>query len=79
MALNLGTGRGCSVKEVLDKVEQVTGRKVPKRVAPRRPGDPPALVANPESAEKLLQWKASRSLDEIVATAWNWMQRRRSR
>lgn len=75
MVLNLGTGRGYSVKEVLDKVEQVTRQKVPKRVAPRRPGDPPALVADPTCAEKLLQWKATRSLDDIVATAWNWMQR----
>jgi UDP-glucose-4-epimerase GalE len=78
MALNLGTGRGHSVKEVLDKVEQVTGRKVPKRVAPRRPGDPPALVADPQLAEKRLHWRAARSLDDIVSTAWNWMLRQRS-
>jgi UDP-arabinose 4-epimerase len=74
IAVNLGTGRGYSVKDVLQKVEQVTGRPVPKRVAARRPGDPPALVADPSSAEKLLQWKATRSLDDIVKTAWRWMQ-----
>jgi UDP-arabinose 4-epimerase len=73
MCLNLGTGRGYSVKEVLDKIEQVTGRKVPKRLAPRRPGDPPALVADPTCAEKVLRWKATRSLDDMVGTAWNWM------
>jgi UDP-arabinose 4-epimerase len=75
IAVNLGTGRGYSVKEVLHKIEQVTGHKVPVRVAPRRAGDPPALVADPALAEKLLRWKATRSLDDIVTTAWNWMQR----
>ena len=74
MALNLGTGRGHSVMEVLQKVEQVTGRRVPKRFAPRRPGDPPALVADPSCAQKLLGWKATRSLEQIVSTAWRWMQ-----
>jgi UDP-glucose 4-epimerase len=73
VALNLGTGRGYSVKEVLKKVEEVTGRPVPVRVAARRPGDPPFLVADPSRAESVLQWKATRSLDDIVRTAWNWM------
>ena len=76
LALNLGTGRGYSVREVLNKIEQVAGRRVPTRIAPRRPGDPPALVADPALAEQLLRWKATRSLDEIVTTAWRWMQRR---
>src|SRR6202167_5127366 len=58
IAVNLGTGTGYSVKEVLDKIEQVTGRKVPVRVAPRRPGDPPALVADARLAEQVLRWKA---------------------
>jgi UDP-glucose-4-epimerase GalE len=75
VALNLGTGHGYSVKEVLGKVEEVTGREVPKRVAARRAGDPPALVADPRRAEHLLRWKATRSLDGIVSTAWKWMQR----
>ncbi len=74
VALNLGTGSGSSVKEVLDAVEKVTGRPVPKRIAPRRAGDPPALVADPTRAQNLLQWKATRSLNEIVRTAWQWMQ-----
>ncbi len=76
LALNLGTGQGYSVKEVLNAVERVVGRAVPKRLAARRPGDPPALVADPRRAEKLLHWKATRSLEQIVATAWSWMQRR---
>ena len=74
VAVNLGSGSGSSVKEVLDAVEKVTGRPVPKRMAPRRAGDPPALVADPTRAQNLLQWKATRSLDEIVRTAWQWMQ-----
>src|ERR1700685_4071919 len=52
VALNLGTGHGNSVKEVLRKVEEVTGRAVPVRISPRRPGDPPCLVADPSRAEK---------------------------
>jgi UDP-glucose-4-epimerase GalE len=74
IAVNLGTGKGYSVKEVLNKVEQVTERKVPVRIAPRRPGDPPALVADPRLAEQVLRWKATRSLDDIVTTAWRWIQ-----
>ena len=74
IALNLGTGRGHSVREVIAMVEEVVGKAVPKQVSPRRPGDPPALVADPKCAQKLLDWRATRSLREIVSTAWNWMQ-----
>jgi UDP-glucose 4-epimerase len=70
--LNLGTGTGYSVREVIAAIEQVTGKKVPARETARRPGDPARLVADPSRAEKLLKWKAKRSLQEIVATAWNW-------
>jgi UDP-glucose-4-epimerase GalE len=73
-AANVGTGRGDSVQEVLAMIEEVTGNKVPRRVVARRPGDPPALVADPRKAEELLHWKASHSLRDIIATAWNWMQ-----
>ena len=77
-AVNLGSGRGTSVKEILDAVEKVTGRPVPRRVAPRRPGDPPALIADPRRAESLLHWKAERSLEQIVSTARKWMQRQQA-
>jgi len=73
-AANVGTGRGDSVQEVLAMIEEVTGNKVPRRVVARRPGDPPALVADPRKAQELLQWKASHSLRDIIATAWTWMQ-----
>ena len=72
VALNLGTGRGHSVREVLAMIKQVTGREVPSRLAAPRPGDPPELVADPRRAESLLDWKAKRSLEDIVATAWKW-------
>jgi UDP-glucose-4-epimerase GalE len=78
VAVNLGTGRGTSVKEILDAVERVAGKPVPKRVAPRRAGDPPALVADPRRAEQLLRWKAKHSLDDIVSTAWRWIQNTRA-
>ena len=75
IAVNIGTGTGASVREVLAAVEQATGKPVPHKIVPRRPGDPPALVANPAKAQALLQWKATRGLREIVGTAWHWMQR----
>jgi UDP-glucose-4-epimerase GalE len=78
VALNLGTGRGHSVREVLSTIERVTGRRVPQRVASPRPGDPGQLVADPTRAEELLRWKARRSLEEIIATAWKWEENRRS-
>jgi UDP-glucose-4-epimerase GalE len=75
-AVNVGTGTGASVREVISAVERVTGKTVPHTVVPRRPGDPPALVANPAKAQSLLNWKASRGLDEIVCTAWSWEEHR---
>jgi len=74
IAVNLGSGKGTSVKKILDAVEKVSGRRVPRRIVPRRSGDPPALVADPSRAESVLHWKAQRSLDQIVATAWKWKQ-----
>ena len=76
-AANVGTGTGASVQEVISMVEKVTGKPVPHKIVPRRPGDPPALVANPSKAQALLQWKATRGLEEIVSTAWHWMERQR--
>ncbi len=71
-AVNLGTGRGASVREVIDAVEKTTGRKVPTREEPRRAGDPPELVADPRRAEALLGWRAEASLAAIIADAWRW-------
>jgi UDP-glucose-4-epimerase GalE len=75
VAVNLGTGTGHTVREVIDAVERVTGRTVPRREVARRPGDPAALVADPSLAASLFGWRASHStLDEIVSTAWRWHQ-----
>lgn len=60
-AVNLGTGRGSTVREVLEVAERVIGRPVPHSVGPRRPGDPSALVADPSRAQQLLGWRAERS------------------
>ena len=73
-ALNLGTGQGHSVLELVQIAEEVTGRKIPRQLSPRRPGDPPALVADASRAYQTLKWKPSRSIRDIVSSAWNWMQ-----
>jgi UDP-glucose-4-epimerase GalE len=73
-AANLGTGRGCSVLDIIQAVERVTGKQVRRVDGPRRAGDPPALVADPSRAEHLLKWKATHSLDDIVSTAWKWIE-----
>ncbi len=72
-ALNLGTGRGHSVREVVRVAEVVSGRRIPWRDTARRPGDPPALVADPSLAAELLGWRARLSdLDTIIRTALGW-------
>lgn len=71
-AFNLGTGAGCSVREVIAMVEKVTGRKVPVVMGERRAGDPPELVASPARAKAILSWQARRSsLEEIVRDAYH--------
>jgi UDP-glucose-4-epimerase GalE len=71
--INLGTGRGTSVREVISSVERVTGMKVPHSLGPRRAGDPPALVAVPGRARTVLGFEpALPTIDEIVETAWKW-------
>ncbi len=74
-AVNLGTGSGYSVLDVIAAVEEATGKRVPRKIVARRAGDPPALVANPAKAQELLEWKATRGLHDVVQTAWNWMER----
>ncbi|WP_142847825.1 UDP-glucose 4-epimerase GalE [Telmatospirillum sp. J64-1] len=77
MALNLGTGRGHSVREVVAAVEAQAGASLPIRLADRRPGDPPILVADPRRSAEVLQWRPQMSeLAGIVETAWNWHIRR---
>lgn len=75
-AINLGTGQGHSVLQVLRTVEEITHTPVRYVIGSRRPGDPPALVADPARAHELLGWRTTRNLHDIIATAWNWTQRR---
>ncbi len=76
MALNLGTGQGHSVREVIAAVAKVAGGKVPTRDAPRREGDPPVLVADPARAMSVLKWKPRLSeINQIVEHAWRWHRR----
>jgi UDP-glucose-4-epimerase GalE len=73
---NVGTGHGFSVKEVLNAVERVTGRKVPFVMGPRRDGDPPLLVADSTRLQRELGWKPEYSdLGRTVETAWAWARR----
>ena len=69
---NIGTGRPVSVLELVKSFERVNGLKLNYRFAPRREGDVTAVWADPSKAERELGWKASRSLDETLASAWAW-------
>jgi UDP-glucose-4-epimerase GalE len=75
--INLGSGKGYSVQEVIDTAAKVSGKEVPVKYEPRRAGDPPALFANPVLANNLLGWKPEFSdLETILSTAWAWENRR---
>jgi len=75
-ALNLGTGEGHSVREVIETVERVGGRPVPRTDLPRRPGDPPSLVADAARAHAVLHWTPRYAdLATIVGHAWRWHSR----
>lgn len=73
LCYNLGIGRGYSVREVVKTVEAVTGKPVPVKEGPRRPGDPATLVASSDKIQRELGWQPKYAdLASIVATAWNW-------
>jgi UDP-glucose 4-epimerase len=75
-ATNLGTATGASVLEVLGAVERVTGRSVARSVGPRRPGDPPSLVAANDRARAALGWRPRRTLEDAAGDGWEWMKAR---
>lgn len=79
VCLNLGTGKGASILDVLAAIERVTGNKVRHTFAAPRAGDPPALYANPAKAMSILQWRPAFDLDAVIATAWAWEQQRQIR
>lgn len=72
--INLGTGDGNSVKEVISVAEEVTGRKIKSVFSPRRAGDPAVLVADNKKAKEVLGWSPKFNLNDIVQTAWRWHQ-----
>ncbi len=75
VSMNLGLGRGYSVTEIIDAVRRATGRDVPLRIAPRRAGDPPVLVADPSLARRRLGFEpAWTDIEAIIASAWRWAQ-----
>ena len=69
---NLGTGKGHSVLEMINAFEAVNGVKVPWQFAPRRQGDIPAIWANPEKAQRLMDWHAAKDLSDMAVSAWKW-------
>ncbi len=72
--INLGTGQGYSVLEIINAFEKISGRKVPYRFAPRRAGDVAEYFASTQKANNLLKWKAKRTLENMCASAWNFQQ-----
>ena len=75
-AFNVGNSCGFSILEVIDAAERITGRKIPRKLGPRRPGDPAVLVASKEKLKRVLGWEASHSsLEEIIQSAWTWKQK----
>jgi len=69
---NLGSSDGYTTLEILDAVEKVTGGKINRIDAPRRPGDPAKLLANPEKAKKVLKWETKRDIYDMIETAYKW-------
>ena len=70
--LNLGTGKAVSVKEIVDATENVIGKRLNYRYAPRRPGDPAVVLAKADLAREILNWRPRYSnIEEIIRTVWN--------
>lgn len=73
LAINLGTGTGTSVFEIINGLEQISGKKIPSKISPRRAGDPPRLTADASLAQKELNWKARRPLNEMLENALKYL------
>ena len=73
---NLGTGNGLSVFEIIEAARRVTGHAIPMEIAPRRPGDPPRLIADSRRARAELNWQPEfENADAIISSVWQWMQK----
>jgi UDP-glucose 4-epimerase len=77
IGINLGTGHGASVREIVDLCSEISGKKIESHILPRREGDSPVLVANYKRARELLGWTPKYDLRSIIQTAWNWERARR--
>ena len=75
-AINLGTGHGTSVLEIVRAFEKASGRKVPYRIAARRAGDIATCYADTSKAAKLLNWRAERTIDDMCRDGWNFAKNR---
>jgi UDP-glucose 4-epimerase len=74
MVYNIGTGKGTSVLEIIHTFEEITGKKLPYSIGPRRPGDIPEIYANAEKANRELNWKAQKSIKDAISSAWKFEQ-----
>ena len=74
LTLNIGTGTGLSVLDVVNGFEAATGLNIPYTVVERRPGDVPRLQACPDRAQQVLGWRAQRSLEDMCRDGWAWQQ-----
>jgi UDP-glucose 4-epimerase len=72
--INLGTGDGNSVKEVIEAVKEITGKPIKTEIAPRRAGDPASLVADNKKAKAVLGWIPQYNIKDIISSAWKWSQ-----
>ena len=70
--VNLGTGTGYSVLEMIKAFSKACGKEIPYAIAPRRPGDAPECYADPKYAKELLGWEATHMLDDMCASSWKW-------
>jgi UDP-glucose 4-epimerase len=73
-AINLGTGHGYSVRQMVDAVSKAVGKEIPYQNVPRRPGDSPVTYSDPSRARDLLGWTAKKTLDDMCRDSWNWQQ-----
>ena len=72
VVVNLGTGDGYSVKEIIENAREITGKKIKELIGPRRPGDPAVLIADNKKAREVLGWIPQFGLKEIISSAWEW-------
>ncbi len=75
LIVNLGTGKGYSVLEIVKSFEKVSGVKVPYKIVKRRPGDLAELYANPNKAKELLGWEAKKDIEQMCKDSWNWQRK----